>query len=82
MVMKLITWLGNSYKVVKSFPKDAKHEAGYNLERVQHSLLPRDVKPIKGVGKGIQEIRIHLANEYRIFYVAKFKEAIYVLHAT
>ena len=27
------------------------------------------------------EIRIHTTEEYRVFYVAKFAEAVYVLHA-
>ncbi len=33
------------------------------------------------VGIGVYEIRIHVAMEYRVFYVAKFAEAVYVLHA-
>lgn len=33
------------------------------------------------VGPGVYEIRIHTAVEHRVFYVAKFAEAIYVLHA-
>ena len=33
------------------------------------------------VGKGVEEIRIRTENAYRVFYVAKFEEAIYVLHA-
>lgn len=33
------------------------------------------------VGVGVQEIRIHTAVEHRVFYVAKFEEVIYVLHA-
>ena len=33
------------------------------------------------VGPGVIEIRIHTAQEYRVFYVAKFAEAVYVLHA-
>ena len=32
------------------------------------------------VGPGVAEIRIHAENEYRIIYIAKFEEAIYVLH--
>jgi phage-related protein len=32
------------------------------------------------VGKGVQEIRIRTENAYRIFYVAKFEECVYVLH--
>lgn len=30
---------------------------------------------------GVREIRVHAENEYRVFYVAKFAEAVYVLHA-
>ena len=33
------------------------------------------------VGPGVQEIRIHTGLEHRVFYVAKFTEGVYVLHA-
>ena len=33
------------------------------------------------VGAGVQEIRIHADDEFRVVYVAKFAEAVYVLHA-
>jgi phage-related protein len=33
------------------------------------------------VGPGVREIRIHTALEHRVLYVAKFLEAVYVLHA-
>ena len=33
------------------------------------------------VGPGAYEIRVQLGDAYRVFYVAKFKEAVYVLHA-
>jgi phage-related protein len=33
------------------------------------------------IGAGVYEIRIHVQDAYRVFYVAKFEEAIYVLHA-
>ena len=33
------------------------------------------------VGPGVQEIRVHTKLEHRVFYVAKFDEAVYVLHA-
>jgi phage-related protein len=32
------------------------------------------------VGSGVMEIRLHDDNEYRVFYVARFEEAVYVLH--
>jgi len=33
------------------------------------------------VGPGVYEIRVHTGLEHRVFYVAKFEEAVYVLHA-
>ena len=33
------------------------------------------------VGVGVCEIRIHGAVEHRVLYIAKFPEAVYVLHA-
>lgn len=32
------------------------------------------------VGLGVKEIRIRTEDAYRVFYVAKFGEAVYVLH--
>ena len=33
------------------------------------------------IGAGVMEIRVHAAGEFRVIYVAKYIEAIYVLHA-
>ncbi len=33
------------------------------------------------VGTGCYELRLKIDRQYRVFYVAKFHEAIYVLHA-
>ena len=33
------------------------------------------------VGPGVREIRIHTGLEHRVFYVSKFTEGVYVLHA-
>ncbi len=33
------------------------------------------------VGQGVKEIRIHIEGEFRVLYIAKFEEAVYVLHA-
>ena len=32
------------------------------------------------VGSGVMEIRVRAENEFRVFYVARFEEAVYVLH--
>ena len=33
------------------------------------------------IGAGVREIRIRTGIDHRVFYVAKFSEAVYVLHA-
>lgn len=33
------------------------------------------------VGTGAYEIRVHVLGEWRVIYVAKFADAVYVLHA-
>ena len=36
---------------------------------------------MQSVGPGVREIRVQTALEHRVLYVAKFAEAVYVLHA-
>jgi phage-related protein len=43
-------------------------------------LEPTDWKSMPKVGVGVQEIRVHTGREYRIIYLAKREEAVYVLH--
>lgn len=43
--------------------------------------MPSDFKPLLGVGPGAYEIRVHVEGEWRVIYVAKFSDSIYVLHA-
>jgi len=79
--MKPIVWVGDSLARVRAFPADAKRELGYQLERVQDEREPADWKPMPSVGAGVNEIRARIGGAYRVIYVAKFQEAIYVLHA-
>ena len=78
---KLLQWLGASRRDVRAFPRDARRLAGVQLRRVQQSLDPLDWKVMSTVGPGVREIRVHTALEHRVLYVAKFAEAVYVLHA-
>lgn len=81
MSEKPIFWLGSSLDDLRAFPEDARRIAGHCLHLVQHGLEPPDWKPMKSVGLGAYEIRIHTGLEHRVFYVAKFSEGIYILHA-
>jgi phage-related protein len=78
---KQIRWVGSSYDDLLAFPRDARKEAGFQLRKVQAGLEPVDWKPFDDVGVGTREIRIRDASGvYRVMYIAKFEEAIYVLH--
>jgi phage-related protein len=77
---KSLIWLGDSLEAVKSFSPGARREAGHQLGVVQEGHDPSDWKPMETVGAGVKEIRIRLEKAYRVLYVAKFAEAVYVLH--
>ena len=73
--------MGSSLADLRAFPGEARRQAGYQLGRVQQGLMPSDWKPMASIGMGVYEIRVHTRTEHRVFYVAKFRESIYVLHA-
>lgn len=79
--MKTIRFRGSALGDLRSFPETARREAGYQLDKVQHEQMPADWKPMATIGKGVQEIRIRdESGAFRVIYVAKFSDAIYVLH--
>ncbi len=78
---KILYWLGDSLESLKQFSEAAKREAGHQLSRVQEGFEPDDWKPMTTVGVGVKEVRIKLEKAYRVMYVAKFPEGVYVLHA-
>jgi phage-related protein len=65
---------------LRTAPVDVRSDAGYQLDLVQRGETPVDFKPMPDVGSGVSEIRVHGDSEYRVFYVAPFAEAVYVLH--
>ena len=81
MAEKPLLWLGSSRADVRAFPDEARREAGHELYKVQQGEEPSDWKPLPGVGAGVNELRIRTAVAHRVIYVAKFAEAVYVLHA-
>lgn len=79
--MKPLNFVGSSLDDLRNFPDEARRAAGFELYSVQCGLDPSDWKPMPAIGRGVKEIRIHVLGEWRIIYVAKFKNAVYVLHS-
>jgi len=79
--MKTIIFMGDSRERVRDFPEAARYEMGRQLLRVQKGLEPIDWKPMKTVGAGVREVRIHVDGQFRAFYITNIGNAVYVLHA-
>lgn len=78
---KRVEFRGSSLEDLRAFPLAVRREAGHQLDQVQHGREPDDWKPMNTVGQGVKEIRIRdEAGAFRVLYVAKFADAIYVLH--
>ena len=80
--MKRIQFLGDSLKSLREFPEDAKHDLGYQLDKVQQGEQPDDFKPMPSIGKGVEEIRVRDdSGIHRVIYTARLADTVYVLHA-
>lgn len=80
-VLKAVQFRGSALDDLRSFPLSARREAGFQIDLVQHGQMPEDWKPMPTIGQGVQEIRIRdAAGAFRVVYVAKFADAVYVLH--
>ena len=78
---KPVEFRGSALDDLRAFPETARRAAGYQLDQVQHGRDPDDWKPMNTVGRGVREIRIRdAAGAFRVMYVAKFADAVYVLH--
>jgi phage-related protein len=80
--LKPLMFLGSSRDDLRAMPDSVRHDIGLELMRVQFGELPADFKPMAAVGAGAFEIRVHdESGAYRAICVARFENAIYVLHA-
>ncbi len=78
---KLVIFCGNSRGDLRTFPASARRAAGFQIDQVQEGYDPDDWKPMSSIGSGVREIRIRdEAGAFRVIYIAKFTEAVYVLH--
>lgn len=79
--VKPVEFRGSSLDDLRAFPLEAKREAGHQLDQVQSGHDPDDWRPMNTVGQGVKEIRIRdAAGAFRVIYVTKFSDAVYVLH--
>ena len=79
--MKPVHFVGTAREDLRELPEPVQETAGFQLFKVQQGKEPDDWKPMPTVGPGVQEILVRdERGAFRVFYVAKFGEAVYVLH--
>jgi phage-related protein len=79
---KELAFFQAAYDVYTKFPEHIQDDGGYQLHLLQNGMEPADFKPLKRVGPGAYELRLDdETNEYRVVYVAKLDNKVWVLHA-
>jgi phage-related protein len=58
-----------------------KRATGYELDKVQRGVDPKDWKAMPSIGPGVREIRIRIEGAWRVVYVTNRGDTVYVLHA-
>jgi phage-related protein len=77
-----IVWVGDSRRNLRNFPDDAKKLLGHELYLIQSGGMPKDAKPLKGIGSGVVEIALRYASDaFRVVLALQIGERLYVLHA-
>jgi phage-related protein len=79
MAEKPVVWLGSALDDLRAFPEEARRSAGHPSR--SDGLGAQRWKPVPTIGSGVMELRIHSQSEHRVFYIAKFAEAVFVIHA-
>ena len=79
--MRPVEFLGDALDALRAFPRPARREAGFQIDKVQRGLDPDNWKPMKSIGAGVREIRVREeSGAFRVIYYARLSDAVYVLH--
>jgi phage-related protein len=66
----------------KALPKDVQKEFGVSLKAIQEDKRPfLPIKSLNSIGSGIFELKINGSPAFRCAYIAKFYNAVIVLHS-
>jgi phage-related protein len=69
-------------EIKKCWPDLVRKDVGFQLGRVQQGLDPDHFREVPSIAVGVREIKLQDKNksQYRLIYIAKFAEGIYVFH--
>src|SRR5450631_4062797 len=78
----VISWEGDSLKVLRSWPKAIKEDFGVALNEMQEGRPAAiAVRPMSSIAPGVFELKDSDESKwYRLIYLARVKDTIFVLH--
>jgi len=76
-----IEWEGDSWDMLKSWPKSIRLDFGISLREMQQGRSPKlDVRPMQSIGDGVFELKDSDESAwYRMIYLARKNDVIFVL---
>ena len=79
---KPLIWIGDSLKMLQTFPDEVQDEMGFALFQAQTGEKHIKAKPVKGLGPGVLEVvSDHRGDAFRAVYTVRLVDRVYVLHA-
>ena len=80
--MKPLHWVGSSKQDLQTFPREARREIGFALDKAQRGGKHPAAKPLQGFGGAsvLEIVENHHGDTYRAVYTVRFAEWVYVLH--
>jgi phage-related protein len=80
--LKPVVWIGDSLRMLKTFPPSVRDEVGYALYLAQCGEKHAAAKPLAGLGPGVLEVvSDDRGSTFRTVYTVRFGDRVYVLHA-
>ena len=76
-----ISWEGDSWRILKSWPKPMQWDFGNSLREMQYGRPAKlNVRPMQSIGPGVFELKdADESTWYRMLYLARVNDVIYVL---
>jgi phage-related protein len=80
--MKRLIFVGDSHRVLSSFPDPVLRHVGFALYQAQMGGKHIDTKPLRNVASGTLEVvSDYRGDTFRTVYTVRLEKAMYVLHA-
>ena len=81
-MQRRLSWVKAAHRAFMKFPDRVRAQAVFALDAAAAGEMASTVKPMKGLGAGVFEVRIaYRSDAYRVIYAVKVDQDIWVIHA-